>query len=697
MRENSNRTLTAAQCEFSWPLHESTDSTPRCSEHAVSGCLYIHADGTWGRNGSTDALMHRENLQHYPRLLEALRSSGRVRSVLDAGACDGFSTVLFARALPEATVVAVEPVVDNFNLMVRNVASLQPRVRLLRAALWSRSATMSVVPANHWGAWAHRIEVHALARRPSGAAEEMPAVTVDRLLAMACLPAFDFVKLDIEGAESSVLAPGSGFESWLCRAAYFYMEVHPKNHDRRRNRTNIALELSASALLACNMTLFTLPTLRHPVLRQAREYVYFACGTKVPHDECVATCAAWRRGSRYACREIVELSDYRGDGAPRHAPPAATAATTPAESAACGNQACGCRAAVGSLLSTNLGTFSVAGSCRTDRATLCGMAVQIRPAQERWVRELPTRANDDPAWRAYLSSLYVDGVVVNLTRLNFFWGSCPGRRTFAVAWACKCQRAPLLFAPLLDAALSPRLVAKVAPSLPAGCMQNVRCQWETLGDALAPHLPALRFPGFFVAPPGSMSWAGFVKHLRTNSTARQVPDDTWVEVFRIARHDDKPGEQADGQTSVGQVWFWAAQGVHDAAFRHSARTHARLAVCLSPVGRLPGSGIWWNSGRSLRVARSPGCAAAAARGFDSIQQDGLYGYELIDCLRSARQLGLPSAQRSWTRACPPPSVELRVGLPPAAERFAPALASTDRAGQMCRCMCDDAHEHLSCA
>mmetsp|Transcript_31970 Transcript_31970/g.72139 ORF Transcript_31970/g.72139 Transcript_31970/m.72139 type:complete len:101 (+) Transcript_31970:884-1186(+) len=91
------------------------------------------------------------------------------------------------------------------------------------------------------------------------------------------------------------------------------MEVHPKNHDRRRNRTNAALHQSATALLSCNMSIFTFPTLRNPLLTYLREYVYFACGPSVPRLECAATCAWWRHGSPHSCREVTGIWNYRGD------------------------------------------------------------------------------------------------------------------------------------------------------------------------------------------------------------------------------------------------------------------------------------------------------------------------------------------------------------------------------------------------
>ena len=77
----------------------------------------------------------------------------------------------------------------------------------------------------------------------------------------------------------------------------------------------------------------------------------------------------------------------------------------------------------------------------------------------------------------------------------------------------------------------------------------------------------LAFPGFFV------------HHTReqTERRRRGVPSHTWVEVMRISRiaDQDRKWAQADLST-IGQVWFFLS----------------------------PGSGIWWNTGRSLVINRT---------------------------------------------------------------------------------------------
>mmetsp|Transcript_13709 Transcript_13709/g.36362 ORF Transcript_13709/g.36362 Transcript_13709/m.36362 type:complete len:143 (+) Transcript_13709:2-430(+) len=113
-----------------------------------------------------------------------------------------------------------------------------------------------------------------------------------------------------------------------------------------------------------------------------------------------------------------------------------------------------------------------------------------------------------------------------------------------------------------------------------------------------------------------------------------------------------------------------------------------------------GSGVWWNTGKSLVVtpsSRMPSCIEAAARGYDSIQLTGSFSYftfELVDC--RAHRLGLPTARQTWEHACPPSHMELRSGLP--SPRYAPALSDVQRAGWGgTLCACDTARPYINCA
>ena len=124
------------------PTGKPPDPCSASPDHNVRGCIYRHEDGTWSREGSSDKLVKKENLADYPQLVEALQPWG-MQYVVDAGSNDGFSTWLFARALPNATVIAIEANLGNYLMTRLNTQSLS-NVHTVHAALWRSSEKLRV-------------------------------------------------------------------------------------------------------------------------------------------------------------------------------------------------------------------------------------------------------------------------------------------------------------------------------------------------------------------------------------------------------------------------------------------------------------------------------------------------------------------------------------------------------------------------
>ena len=99
---------------------------------------------------------------------------------------------------------------------------------------------------------------------------------------------------------------------------------------------------------------------------------------------------------------------------------------------------------------------------------------------------------------------------------------------------------------------------------------------------------------------------------------------------------------------------------------------------------------------ALAVLGYGGCKGARKMGFDSIQLPLSYGghaNELIDC----RAEGQPGSDDVWELACPPPHVELRLGIPPL-PRYAPHIPNETAVVRppACACQCDVGLSHLNC-
>ncbi|KAL4857493.1 Glycosyltransferase family protein 64 protein C5 [Chlorella vulgaris] len=170
------------------------------------------------RLGTTDFKVFQQVFQyHYMRYLYTLFAEEPPQYILDAGANAGFSSMLFKLLWPNATVVSLEPDPTNFAMLKANTKQFKG-VHALNAGLWSHAANITVTTTEH-GNWGRVF-------REAGEGERgMPAYSVQDLATLLSIPAFDLVKIDIEGAEGMVFAPGGDF-SWISEAKVVSMEIH---------------------------------------------------------------------------------------------------------------------------------------------------------------------------------------------------------------------------------------------------------------------------------------------------------------------------------------------------------------------------------------------------------------------------------------------------------------------------------------
>lgn len=151
-------------------------------------------------------------------------------AILDAGANIGIASVLFATMFPNALVVSVEASNRNFKVLQKNVAPY-PNVIPVNAALWPRVAPLSLIvgPRNldkppEWGFMV--VETSTL-KDKTAVEDSLAGVSAPFLLKVFGVPAFDFVKVDIEGGEGELLAHDTPEETgWVNKAKMIAMELH---------------------------------------------------------------------------------------------------------------------------------------------------------------------------------------------------------------------------------------------------------------------------------------------------------------------------------------------------------------------------------------------------------------------------------------------------------------------------------------
>ena len=137
--------------------------------------------------------------------------------ILDGGAHVGDSTAWLLSRYPAVQVVAVEPLAQSFETLVRNCAPYGERALPVRAALWGEPGKVTMRDS---GASTGASVMHA-----GAPGERVRALTLGELMAELGLDRIDLLKLDVEGAEASIFsAPDAGV--WLERTGTVLVEIH---------------------------------------------------------------------------------------------------------------------------------------------------------------------------------------------------------------------------------------------------------------------------------------------------------------------------------------------------------------------------------------------------------------------------------------------------------------------------------------
>jgi FkbM family methyltransferase len=179
------------------------------------------------RIGTTDEFIYRSVLlkQEY-----AFDLPFCPKTIVDAGANIGTTSIYFANKYPGAKIIAIEAEASNFAVLSRNVRPY-PAITPVHAALWNRDGEISVGkpdPASGaFGEW-------GFVTSSGGTGPKVRAVTMPTLMREMNIQTIDLAKIDIEGAEQEVFED----TSWLSGTGCLMIELH----DRFRSGCSEAVE-----------------------------------------------------------------------------------------------------------------------------------------------------------------------------------------------------------------------------------------------------------------------------------------------------------------------------------------------------------------------------------------------------------------------------------------------------------------------
>lgn len=140
--------------------------------------------------------------------------------IIDAGANIGATSVYFAEKFPQATIIAIEPDKENFQLLQKNT-EFYKNVYSVEGALWFTDSKLSISnPLN--AECAYRVsEIESILSNSI-----VNAYSIDSVCKKFNLEKIDILKLDIEGAEKELF---SNFpEKWLSKTNCIIVELHDR-------------------------------------------------------------------------------------------------------------------------------------------------------------------------------------------------------------------------------------------------------------------------------------------------------------------------------------------------------------------------------------------------------------------------------------------------------------------------------------
>lgn len=165
---------------------------------------------------------------------------GKSPVIIDLGSNIGLTIVDFKRQYPSATIIGVEMDKDNYELCKINISQFT-NCTVLQAAIWKENGTINYKGENE--------QSYAVEKDSFGNSGLVRSMTMDSLLKENNIGKVDYLKMDIEGAESAVLLESTS-KAWLKHVKYLSIEVHDlPGMSNTVLAKNLAIELEANQFI----------------------------------------------------------------------------------------------------------------------------------------------------------------------------------------------------------------------------------------------------------------------------------------------------------------------------------------------------------------------------------------------------------------------------------------------------------------
>lgn len=154
----------------------------------------------------------------------------KVKTIVDAGANIGLTSLYFSQTFPDAKIIAIEPDEGNYNMLVRNT-SMAENIHCIKAAFWpaNDNLTFDNIPFRDGREWA--IRVKKVENSDSTNETYLPTITPSQVNNQLDSKGFDILKMDIEGAEAEFFSNPYYCNELLNLTRVLVIEIHPEHID----------------------------------------------------------------------------------------------------------------------------------------------------------------------------------------------------------------------------------------------------------------------------------------------------------------------------------------------------------------------------------------------------------------------------------------------------------------------------------
>lgn len=180
--------------------------------------IVISGTKLWVRTNTPDLLVAIAGL--YELEYENVRCTDP-KTIIDAGANIGTSSLFFSKKFPNSKIYAIEPENGNFEMLIRNTRN-NLNVVAVKAAIWGQ-VDRRVIQNRETGHWGYTISNTENAVESTG--QEIDCITINGLMDEYHIDNIDLLKMDIEGGEKDVLENSA---SWINSVDIITVELHDR-------------------------------------------------------------------------------------------------------------------------------------------------------------------------------------------------------------------------------------------------------------------------------------------------------------------------------------------------------------------------------------------------------------------------------------------------------------------------------------